>query len=104
MSKQYAFNPDRFVKDGVLDPDILNPEVAAFGFGRRICPGRFMAHDSVWMLIACILAVFDVQPMVCLPFSYYIERCVTDTVPCSVPKTFKCDITSRSGRHRALVM
>lgn len=58
----FAFNPDRFIKDGILDPDILNPEVAAFGFGRRICPGRFVAHDSVWILTACLFAVFDIQP------------------------------------------
>jgi len=30
-----TFNPDRFLKDGELDPDIRPPEVAAFGFGRR---------------------------------------------------------------------
>jgi Cytochrome P450 len=29
------FNPDRFLKDGKLDPDIRSPEVASFGFGRR---------------------------------------------------------------------
>lgn len=57
-----TFNPDRFIKDGVLDPDVLNPEVVAFGFGRRICPGRFIVHDSVWILIASALATLKIQP------------------------------------------
>jgi cytochrome P450 len=30
-----TFNPERFLKDGKLDPDIRSPESAAFGFGRR---------------------------------------------------------------------
>jgi hypothetical protein len=30
-----TFNPDRFMKDGQLDPDIRPPETAVFGFGRR---------------------------------------------------------------------
>lgn len=30
-----TFNPDRFIKDGKLDPAVRDPE-AAFGYGRRI--------------------------------------------------------------------
>ncbi|KDR69235.1 hypothetical protein GALMADRAFT_256076 [Galerina marginata CBS 339.88] len=33
-----AFNPDRFMKDGQLNPDVRDPSLMAFGFGRRICP------------------------------------------------------------------
>lgn len=59
----FSFNPDRFIKDGVLDPTVLNPELAVFGYGRRICPGRFMARDSLWITIACTLAAFDIRPI-----------------------------------------
>jgi cytochrome P450 len=31
----FEFNPDRFMKDGKLNPDIRNPGHATFGFGRR---------------------------------------------------------------------
>lgn len=51
------------MKGGALNPDVLNPDAAAFGYGRRICPGRFMARDSMWITVACTLAVFDIQPM-----------------------------------------
>lgn len=50
------------MKDGTLNSDVLNPDVAAFGYGRRVCPGRFMARDSIWITIACILAAFNIQP------------------------------------------
>jgi cytochrome P450 len=33
-----TFNPERFLKDGELDPDVRSPELAAFGFGRRYDP------------------------------------------------------------------
>ena len=29
------FLPERFVKDGKLNPDIMDPATVAFGFGRR---------------------------------------------------------------------
>jgi cytochrome P450 len=29
------FNPDRFMKDGDINPDVRDPNILAFGFGRR---------------------------------------------------------------------
>ena len=29
------FNPERYLKDGQLDPNIRDPALMAFGFGRR---------------------------------------------------------------------
>jgi hypothetical protein len=31
----FTFNPDRFMKDGQLNPDVRDPGHATFGFGRR---------------------------------------------------------------------
>ena len=32
----HAFNPDRFLKDGQINPDVRNPEeMGVFGWGRR---------------------------------------------------------------------
>ncbi|KAL4249644.1 cytochrome P450 monooxygenase [Abortiporus biennis] len=33
-----VFNPDRFLKDGVINPAIRDPGRITFGFGRRVCP------------------------------------------------------------------
>ena len=54
------FNPDRFMKGDKLDSNVRDPE-AAFGFGRRICPGKFMAYEAMWIAIACTLAVFYIS-------------------------------------------
>ena len=45
----------------MLDPDAPDPLDVAFGFGRRICPGRFMAYESMWITIASMLAVFTME-------------------------------------------
>ena len=34
--KLERFNPDRFIKGGILNRDILDPLSIAFGFGRRL--------------------------------------------------------------------
>ncbi|KAE9389422.1 cytochrome P450 [Gymnopus androsaceus JB14] len=54
-----AFNPDRFLTN---DPAVLDPVYVAFGYGRRICPGRFMAEGQLWISIACILSAFQIAP------------------------------------------
>ncbi|KDQ28638.1 hypothetical protein PLEOSDRAFT_1063469 [Pleurotus ostreatus PC15] len=54
-----TFNPERFLKDGKLNPKTLdsNPN---FGSGRRICPGRFFAMDSILISVASTLFCFDI--------------------------------------------
>ncbi|GJJ05843.1 hypothetical protein Clacol_000030 [Clathrus columnatus] len=51
-----AFNPKRFLKEGVKDPD------PAFGYGRRICPGRYMAENILFIIVASVLYTFDIKP------------------------------------------
>ena len=56
------FNPDRFITpDGQLNKDVRDPAVAAFGFGRRVCPGKNLAKDSLWISIVSILASFTIE-------------------------------------------
>nr|VWO99573.1 Ketoreductase CTB6 (EC (Cercosporin toxin biosynthesis cluster protein 6) [Ganoderma boninense] len=55
------FIPERYESspDGSTgDPD---PARVAFGFGRRICPGRFFADESVWLTIALMLHTFNIS-------------------------------------------
>ncbi|KIK63931.1 hypothetical protein GYMLUDRAFT_161793 [Collybiopsis luxurians FD-317 M1] len=54
-----TFNPDRFLSK---DPSVVDPVNVAFGYGRRICPGRFMAEGQLWISIACILSAFEIMP------------------------------------------
>ncbi|KJA26070.1 hypothetical protein HYPSUDRAFT_36932 [Hypholoma sublateritium FD-334 SS-4] len=54
----FKFDPNRFLKDGVVSfaqqPDPLL--TGSFGYGRRNCPGRYLALDTAWIAIASILA------------------------------------------------
>lgn len=54
------FKPERFLSaDGSLrdDPTLIS----AFGFGKRICPGRHFVDASLFILIASLLSVFNVE-------------------------------------------
>ncbi|THH19618.1 hypothetical protein EW146_g1584 [Bondarzewia mesenterica] len=54
-----SFKPERFLnEDGTLNGDEVQP---AFGFGRRICPGRHLASATLWIMVASILAVYDIK-------------------------------------------
>ncbi|KAJ3557799.1 hypothetical protein NM688_g1273 [Phlebia brevispora] len=55
------FNPDRFMLDGRLNPKVKDPFLAAFGFGRRICAGRHLAIDTLKLLFASILCVYNIE-------------------------------------------
>ena len=56
------FIPERFLtKDGTqIDPSVPDP-VEAFGYGRRICPGRHLADTAVFLAIAYSLWAFDIS-------------------------------------------
>ncbi|KAF9264397.1 cytochrome P450 [Marasmius fiardii PR-910] len=55
-----SFNPDRFMKQDRKDLP-PNPETVVFGFGRRICPGRYLAINSVWLAMTYLLASFTIS-------------------------------------------
>jgi cytochrome P450 len=53
--------PERFLTpEGVLDPSVRDPRTACFGFGRRVCPGRFIADATMFIAIATLLATVDI--------------------------------------------
>ena len=57
-----TFNPSRFLTlEGKLDRSVPDLAQFAFGFGRRICPGRIFATETIWLHIACILATMTIE-------------------------------------------
>ncbi|KXN82772.1 O-methylsterigmatocystin oxidoreductase [Leucoagaricus sp. SymC.cos] len=96
----FTFNPERFLtKDGNINKEIRDPRHACFGFGRRICPGRFMAYSTVWVAIASLIYCFDFKKAVDedgnvieLSHEYHSALVV-------LPKPFKCSIAPRSEEH-----
>ncbi|KAL3450431.1 cytochrome P450 [Aspergillus insuetus] len=60
-----AFNPDRWLEldeDGkkTLNKTLLS-NAAAFGYGRRTCPGRHFARNVIWIVVAQLLWAFDIK-------------------------------------------
>ncbi|KAJ8126114.1 hypothetical protein O1611_g7525 [Lasiodiplodia mahajangana] len=51
------FDPTRYLGPNP-QPD---PSDFVFGYGRRICPGRYLAITSVWLTVARSLAVFKIS-------------------------------------------
>ncbi|KAJ7690140.1 cytochrome P450 [Mycena rosella] len=99
----HAFKPERFLLDGKLNPAVRDPLDIIFGFGRRSCPGRYLGWDSVWIMIASMLAVFDVTKTIGkdgkpieAPPGFVSELVVT-------PVPFKCSIKPRSRAAAELV-
>ena len=59
----HKFRPERFMEtDEYGKPVALDPALAVFGFGRRICPGRHFADASLWLSMASILYTFNILP------------------------------------------
>ena len=56
------FNPDRYLRDGQIDQSVPDADQAAFGFGRRICPGRHFSADTLFLFVASLLSTFTVEP------------------------------------------
>ncbi len=84
-----TFKPERFLnRDGTLrdDPFLMS----AFGYGKRICPGRHFASDTLFIVVASVLSVFNFRrpdsesgTSACSYIDYgSATRYLTFTVPC----------------------
>ncbi|KAK0185198.1 cytochrome P450 [Armillaria mellea] len=96
-----VFDPDRFIPQ---DGKKTQPEpTVAFGFGRRICPGRYLAINSAWIAITSMASTLsfskavDSQGRVIEPSSTYTSKFV------SFPLPFECRIKARSAAAQALL-
>ncbi|KAL5478381.1 hypothetical protein ACEPAI_2565 [Sanghuangporus weigelae] len=104
--KRYP-EPDKFIPERWLpaagEDRPLDANKTAFGFGRRICPGRFFAENSVFIGAASIMAMFDIQKAVdehgtqITPAEDYVSGIVRH------PRPFKCKISPRSGEAKIVI-
>ncbi|KZT30010.1 cytochrome P450 [Neolentinus lepideus HHB14362 ss-1] len=56
-----SFNPDRFMQD-IDGRDDLTQGHYGFGFGRRVCPGRYLGARTVWIGITRLIWGFNICP------------------------------------------
>ena len=91
------FKPERF-----LGPKpAMDPRNYAFGFGRRICPGKEMADHSLFLSIALSLCAFNITS----PSHVELDHPEASYCPGTIShaKEFRCDVVPRSDAHRRLV-
>ncbi|KAF8632647.1 hypothetical protein AX17_004780 [Amanita inopinata Kibby_2008] len=96
------FRPERFLKGNGSSPVARDPD-AAFGYGRRICPGRFFSDNALFIMVASVLAVYDITP----PTDEHgnpvqLNAEYTDGFLVH-PRPFKCVIKPRSQNAEALI-
>ncbi|KAI0052063.1 cytochrome P450 [Auriscalpium vulgare] len=100
-----TFQPERFLDaNGKLRPlsKTDDPGWVAFGFGRRICPGMFLAENSVFLYIASILYVYDISKARDVDGSE-VEPEVEYTGFISHPMPFKCRLLPRTKEANELI-
>jgi hypothetical protein len=95
------FHPSRHL-DTPSYPAARDPRDFIFGYGRRICPGRYVADNALFLTIAQALAVFNIDK----PFEdgKWVEPDIKfEPGTISHPLPFRTSITPRSEKHRALI-
>ncbi|KAF8884166.1 cytochrome P450 [Infundibulicybe gibba] len=98
------FRPERYLNvDGSLNTQRRDPDVAAFGFGRRICPGRHVSDNSLYSYVSMVLATFDISPPLDANGEYItIEGKMVEGMLC-YPEPFKCVIKPRSKAAEKII-
>ncbi|KAI0712382.1 O-methylsterigmatocystin oxidoreductase [Earliella scabrosa] len=98
-----VYRPERYIREGRIDPNVRDPSDFIFGFGRRICPGKYFAEAAIFINIASVLHVFDITP----PLDHNgqpikIHPRMSDGLV-SYPEDCRCTIRLRSEKAAALI-
>ena len=111
-----TFKPERFLNsDGTLrDDPILS---SAFGYGKRICPGRHIVDTTLFIFMASLLSVFRIEKVKGDHSEYrYTGRAIRYTsflgssgpeliiASTSRPEPFSCSIVPRDKRAEELII
>lgn len=96
------FKPERFLATDSHEP-APDPHTFVFGFGRRICPGRILVDNTLYLNIAQSLAVFNIRKD--MEDSQGVEHDKIRFTPgvVSHPEPFNAVINPRSPHHEKLI-
>lgn len=85
-----------------MNPNVPDP-VIAFGYGRRVCPGRYFAEYALFLTFSNVLACFDISPldMQGKPADRVSERLVGSAF--LFPAPYKVALTPRSDKVVTLI-
>ncbi|RPD61610.1 cytochrome P450 [Lentinus tigrinus ALCF2SS1-6] len=100
-----VFRPERFIRDGKFDvTTVRDPFQFTFGYGRRICPGRYFAESSLFINVATVLHVFDIGlPVDEAGLPIKIVPDLTDGL-LAYPQDCRCTIKPRSPEGVQLIL
>ncbi|TFK89697.1 cytochrome P450 [Polyporus arcularius HHB13444] len=97
------FVPERYLTDGRPNATVRDPATVIFGYGRRICQGRYFAEAALFTCIASVLHTLDIslpldgygrpvrkEPSISTDLVTHIEDC-------------RCTIKPRSASAEALI-
>ncbi|THH09320.1 hypothetical protein EW146_g8712, partial [Bondarzewia mesenterica] len=100
------FNPERFLdgsrnNNGLSRARQRDPRAFVFGFGWRRCPATHLVESSVWLLIATLIAAFDISKVTHPNSPHPVEPKVTyENCAFRTPSEFEVDIRPRPGTAR----
>ncbi|KAF8191118.1 cytochrome P450 [Mycena galopus ATCC 62051] len=89
------FWPERFMSDGKT-PAPPDPRQFAFGYGRRLCPGKQFGDTTVFLCVARTLAAINIAPALNSTGQPTMPEMHYTSAPVSHPLPFSCKITRRS--------
>lgn len=94
-----SFSPDRFLAPQ-NEPD---PKAVVFGYGRRVCPGKYFSDSNIFIVVAQLLAAFNIKKDVD-ENGVEIEP-ELDALPGLIThlKKFPFKIEARSPKHAELI-
>ncbi|KAL4072602.1 cytochrome P450 [Scleroderma yunnanense] len=90
------FDPTRHLTpDGQILPQARQNNGVYFGFGRRVCPGRFFAENGLWAAIAMMLSSFTFERAKDANRNYIDIEPKFEHGQASHPSPFECSIIRR---------
>jgi cytochrome P450 len=97
-----TFRPERHLDTPThaAEPD---PRKFIFGYGRRICPGRYVADNALFITIAQSLAVFDIKKKV-MDGKVVEPEVKFEPGAISHPMPYQCEIEPKSKAHEELIL
>lgn len=94
-----TFDPARYLEPR-NEPD---PFADAFGYGRRVCPGRYLATESLYLTIARLLAAFTIEKAVDKNGKPIDVEFKHTPGLVSHPQKFAYSIKPRTEKHASLI-
>ncbi|KAG6028981.1 hypothetical protein E4U19_001206 [Claviceps sp. Clav32 group G5] len=107
----FTHDPDKYANPSVFDPDRFlaprnegpDPKDHVFGYGRRRCPGRYLADDTLFLTISRIIATMNVTAKLDdqgRPID--LKKQASPGLICH-PEPFSYRIAPRTAKHAELI-